>query len=197
MLAPLARETGIGLVLAGGLAGLVKRSWGLTAAAAVSTLPWLVWVLGFVHTRTRPDSFLWLSVYPFKGIFDRTLRFPGQLIPDHVGAWAALFDYVAVLGMWLALAQAVMLLRSSKLDPVKLAMAMYALLVIFVGIPRVWSESYAFGRVFSPFLIFLGLQAIRTRSWWLLLPLGLVTLRVAAQLATQLLGIVAGLRACQ
>ena len=99
--------------------------------------------------------------------------------------------------MWLALAQAVMLLRSGKLDPVKLAMAMYALLVIFVGIPRVWSESYAFGRVFSPFLIFLGLQAIRTRSWWLLLPLGLVTLRVAAQLAAQLLGIVGGLTACR
>ena len=197
VLAPLARETGIGLALVGGLAGLVKRSWGLTAAAAVSTLPWLVWVLGFVHTRTRPDSFLWLSVYPFKGIFDRTLRFPGPLIPDHIAAWAAVFDYVAVLGMWLALAQVVMLLRSGKLDPVKLAMATYGLLVIFVGIPRVWSEAYAFGRVFSPLLIFLGLQAISARSRWLLLPLGLVTLRVAAQLAAQLVGIVAGLTACR
>ena len=196
-LAPLARETGIGLVLACGLAGLVKRSRGLTAAAVVSALPWLVWVAGFVHPRTRPDPFFWLSLYPFQGIFERTLRFPGQVVPDHVGAWAGVFDYVAVFGMWLALAQAVTLLRSGKLDPVKLALATYALLVIFVGNPRVWSEAYAFGRVFSPLLIFLGLQAIRARSRWLLLPLGLVALRVAAQLATQLLGIVAGLRACQ
>ena len=76
-------------------------------------------------------------------------------------------------------------------------MATYGLLVIFVGIPRVWSEAYAFGRVFSPLLIFLGLQAISARSRWLLLPLGLVTLRVAAQLAAQLVGIVAGLTACR
>ena len=162
-----------------------------------SPLPWLVWVVGFVHPRTRPDPFFWLSVHPFEGIFGRTLRFPGQIVPDHVGAWAALLDYVAVLGMWLALAQAVVLLRSGKLDPVKLALATYALLVIFVGNPRVWSEAYAFGRVFSPLLIFLGLQAIATRSQWLLLPLGLVTLRVAAQLAAQLVRIVAGLTACQ
>ena len=197
VLAPLARETGIGLVLAVGLAGLMKRRWRLTAVAFVSALPWLVWVAGFVHPRTRPDPFFWLSLYPFQGIFERTLRFPGQVVPDHVGAWAGVFDYVAVLGMWLALAQAVMLLRSSKLDPVKLAMAMYALLVIFVGSQRVWSEAYAFGRVFSPFLIFLGLQAIRTRSRSLLLPLGLVTLRVAAQLAAQLPGIVGGLTTCR
>ena len=196
-LAPLARETGIGLVLACGLAGLMKRRWGLTAVAFVSALPWLVWVAGFVHPRTRPDPFFWLSFYPFQGIFNRTLRFPGQLIPDNVTAWAAVFDYVAVLGMWLALAQVMMLLRSGKLDPVKLAMATYALLVIFVSSPRVWSEAYAFGRVFSPLLIFLGLQAIETRSRWLLLPLGLVALRVAAQLAAQLLGIVAGSTACQ
>ena len=197
VLAPLARETGIGLVLVCGLAGLVKRSWGLTAAAAVSTLPWLVWLIAFVHPETRPESFPWLSWYPFQGIFERTLHFPGQLFPDHVAAWAALLDYLAVLGMWLALAQVVMLLRSAKLDPVKLAMATYALLVVFVGIPRVWSEAYAFGRVFSPLLIFLGLQAISTRSWWLLLPLGLVTLRVAAQLGAQLVGVVAGLTAWQ
>ena len=196
-LAPLARETGIGLLLACGLAGLVKRSRGLTAAAVVSALPWLVWVAGFVHPRTRPDPFFWLSLYPFQGIFERTLQLPSQLLTGDVGAWAAAFDYVAVWGMWLALAQAVVLLRSGKLDPVKLAMATYALLVIFVGSQRVWSEAYAFGRVFSPLLIFLGLQAIRARSRWLLLPLGLVALRVAAQLATQLLGIVAGLRACQ
>ncbi len=196
-LAPLARETGIGLVLASGLSSLMKRSRGLTAAVFVSTLPGLVWLIGFVNPRTRPDPFPWLSWYPFQGILDRTLRFPGQLVPDDVAAGAALLDYVAVLGMWLALAQALMLLRSGKPDPVKLAMATYGLLVIFVGIPRVWSEAFAFGRVFSPLLIFLGLQAIRSRSLWLLLPLGLVTLRVAAQLGAQLLGVVAGLTAWQ
>lgn len=69
--------------------------------------------------------------------------------------------------------------------------------MIFVRNPRVWSEAYAFGRVFSPLLIFLGLQAISARSKWLLLPLGLVALRVAAQLGAQLLGVVAGLTGWQ
>ena len=123
VLAPLARETGIGLVLTGGLVGLAKRSWGLTAGAVVSALPWLVWVVAFVQPRTRPDPFFWLSLYPFQGIFNRTLRFPSQIVPDDVGEWAALLDYLAVAGMWLALAQVAMLLRSGKLDPVKLAMA--------------------------------------------------------------------------
>ena len=197
VLAPLARETGIGLILAGGLVGLAKRSWGLTAGAVVSALPWLVWVVAFVQPRTRPDPFFWLSLYPFQGIFNRTLRFPSQIVPDDVGEWAALLDYLAVAGMWLALAQVAMLLRSGKLDPVKLAMATYALLMIFVRNPRVWSEAYAFGRVFSPLLIFLGLQAISARSKWLLLPLSLVALRVAAQLGAQLLGVVAGLTGWQ
>ncbi len=196
-LAPLARETGIGLILACGLAGLMKRSWGLTAAALASTLPWLVWLVGFVHPATRPDPFFWLSRYPFKGIFGRTLQLPSQLLAEDAGAWAAAFDYVAVLGMWLALGQAVMVVRSGKLDPAKLATATYALPVIFVSSFRVWSEAYAFGRVFSPLLIFLGLQAISSRSRWRLLPLGLVALRVAAQLATHLPGIVGGLTPCR
>ena len=152
---PLARETGIGLILACGLAGLMKRSWGLTAAALASTLPWLVWLVGFVHPATRPDPFFWLSRYPFKGNLWADAPTSSQLLAEDAGAWAAAFDYVAVLGMWLALGQAVMVVRSGKLDPAKLATATYALPVIFVSSFRVWSEAYAFGRVFSPLLIFL------------------------------------------
>ena len=52
--------------------------------------------------------------------------------------------------------------------------------VVFLGAARVWEESIAFSRVFSPLLAWLVMFAIAYRSWLTLLPAVLATVPVVS-----------------
>lgn len=65
----------------------------------------------------------------------------------------------------------------------------YAALAVFTAHPSIWAEVFAFGRVFSPLIVLVGLDGFRTRSAAAVLPLALTAPRIGLQIAPQLLAI--------
>ncbi len=101
LLAPLVRETGLALILAFCLFSLVHRQFQQAALGAAMACPWAAWAL-FVRLKLWPDGTPWTSGIPLAGLVARTLD-PVQFAIT--GRWfvlAALLDYVALLGVWLA-----------------------------------------------------------------------------------------------
>lgn len=191
--APLARETGVVLTGAWCLHRLLQRDWRGAAAGALAALPALAWV-AFVHSRTAADHTVFASPWPLAGLLSRTLH-PFQY-STHT-AWllkAALLDYLAVLGVWAALALALRLLKKGKPGPLEIAVWLFAgIFVLFLQQPQAWAETYAFGRTMSPLLICLALLAVARRFYWNLVPLAMALPRVLFQLGPQWKGILRGI----
>ena len=57
--------------------------------------------------------------------------------------------------------------------------------------PEVWFSAYSFGRVLSPWFVFLAIAGLPNRSRLALVPAILILPRIAAQYGTQLAGIFA------
>ena len=75
---------------------------------------------------------------------------------------------------------------------------LYTVLRLAMAARRFLFDCYGYGRVLSPMLILIALQAMALRRpvkawWWMLLPVPLVDLRIGLQLGPQVLGIVQGL----
>lgn len=189
-LAPLARETGVCLLAAFALVQLRERRWSRALLAAGVALPALAWLL-FLDARTRPDLTVFASFVPLKGLVIRTLQ-PIQYATTT--PWlqkAAALDYLAVLGIWVALAATPSNWFSfDELEGAALAVAAVA---VFLAQPQAWGETYSFGRTMSPLLVCVALAGVRKRKWWALAPLAMVLPRVVLQLATEWRGVLHGL----
>ena len=101
--APLARETGICLIAAFGGVQLWRRSWRRAALGLTMGLPFLAWNL-YLNSHTARDLTSFASLVPLRGLVMRTLH-PVQFALS--SGWlkkAAALDYVALLGIWIALA---------------------------------------------------------------------------------------------
>jgi hypothetical protein len=193
ILAPLARETGVVLVAAYALDAALGRRWRRVAIAAASALPWAVWLL-YASRRTAPDRTVFASWVPFYGLTARTVH----PIQDSVATpWllkAAILEYVAILGVWVAVALAAALLWKGRRDLVVLAAGLFAVVfVAFLGQPQAWSGVYSFGRTMSPLLIWLVMAGLAARRWLFLTPLAMAIPRILFQLAPQWRGIWHGL----
>ncbi len=195
-LAPLSRETGVLLPAAYFLCHLSRKQWRGAALAAATTLPFLAWLL-FVRAHTGPGSIDWgafLPSYPLHGILRRTF------VPTWLASqltWketlARSLDYVALLGVWLALFTSFRLLWKRKWTPLEFSIGMFALLALLLANFPTWGEAYSFGRYLSPLLAWLAMIGLAERRLALLLPICLVMLRVLAQITPQTLGIVGGI----
>jgi hypothetical protein len=182
-LAPLVRETGWALLAAYAVMRW-RRPW-LAVTAAVPGAAWYAWV----RLHTNPDATAWLSAIPFRGPFGRTLDvFP--LLPHTRWERIALsLDYLAVFGIWAAVA--VVLWMTWSRDRGRLAVTAYLFTAIaaFVSKPDVWQDAYAFARTQSPLLICCGLWGVVSRRWIALTPLLLTLPRLLFQFQPQVKGI--------
>lgn len=195
-LAPLARETGLALLAVHAVYACAARQWRELTAAIACSLPFFAWAF-YVASLTSSSASGWLSL-PFAGLITRSIDFLPLPLTGSQALVAMLLDYAGIVGVWIALAQSVILLwprlrlapgaLSQTMGPLEWGVAIFALSAVMLGSPTVWAGSYAFGRVLSPWLIFLLLVALRDRRYWFALPCVLMGLHVAAQAAVHLVG---------
>jgi hypothetical protein len=195
-LAPLARETGLALLAVHASHAFATRRWRELTAAVVCGLPFLAWA-SYLASMTSPLASDWLSL-PFSGLLARSIDVLPLPLSGSQALVAMSLDYAGIVGVWIALIQSLVLLwprlrpglgaLSETMGPVEWGVAFFALAAVLLGSPSVWAGSYAFGRVLSPWLIFLLLVALRDRRYWFALPCLLMSLHAAAQAAVHLVG---------
>jgi len=192
-LAPLARETGITFIAAYILASTWRRMWRGVLLGLLAACPYLVW-LTWLARHTGPDFTPFVSWPPFHGLIARTLH-PVQYVLSTT--WlkeAAVLDYLAVLGIWTAVALTARLVWR-KPDLLFFAAALFtAIFVAFVNFPDVWSQATSFTRTMSPLVIWLALIGMAQHSWLYFLPWALTCPRLLFQLGPEWRGILHGLR---
>jgi hypothetical protein len=193
-LSPLARETGVALIAAYVVYTAWRKDWRGVLLGLVAACPYALW-LAWLGRHTGPDSTVWASFIPFHGLLDRTLH-PVQYAL--ASAWlriAAILDYLAVLGIWLAVALAARLAWKRRQDLLYVAAILFAaVLVAFLDQKQAWSEASAFARTLSPLLIWLALIGAAERFWQNCLPLAMAAPRLLFQLEPQWHGIVHSVR---
>ncbi len=169
LLAPLSKETGFLLVAGYILYLLLRRNWKRALAMGTAALPAAFWWLYVqVHTSDYPAK--WARV-PFAAAMHAMLH--PELYP--LRKWFVTpFDYLAWLGLILAIALAIVRLRTS--NPLCLAALFLAALAAVVNF-SVWQEVEAFGRVFTPLFLLLPLAR---PDVWSALPLLAVIPRASA-----------------
>jgi hypothetical protein len=186
-LCPLARETGLALTAGRAWQHTKEREWGKLALTLLSALPFVLWCI-FLALRLPRDDTPWLS-FPLMGIVRRTLH---PVIYPITGRWVALaagLDYLAVIGVWLALAFCVYLAVKRGAGLLEKSIYVFAAGSILLGKADIWGGSYDFGRTLSPFFIMMGLIAMRDRNWFPLIPIACILPRIFLQFEPQLLGV--------
>jgi hypothetical protein len=203
VLAGLVRDTGLLLtaayclwVLAGKEQPLRKR----VARAAVfgsAALPTLAWYL-YVYSRTPPyPGGASLSI-PLSGLIDRFIH----LIPYPFAPWFNLIirslDRLALMGILLAFVLATTRHITERLKrPSGYAAILFVLLGLLLWHPGDWLDAIDYGRILSPLLFLLALEALETGSWLALAPLGMELPRFGLQMGSQAWGIIKGIAGMQ
>ncbi len=193
VLAPLARETGMALAAGWCLFQLLRGQWKRAAVFATAALPAVCWFL-YVRARTGPDQTPWASWIPFDGIVERTLHPVQFALTSRWLKEAAILDYVALAGVWLALGIAAWWLVRKNISALTCSMWVFAAGALFLAYADIWSESYSFSRTQSPLLMCAGLEGMRAGRWWQLAPLVLAAPRILLQLNPQWRAILHGIR---
>ncbi|NWG13545.1 MAG: hypothetical protein HXY20_08435 [Acidobacteria bacterium] len=189
---PLARETGLCMTAGAALVAWKRRDRQCLVLSLASVVPFLAWVL-WVHTHTMRDGTPWFS-FPFAGIISRTLN-PVQY--PLAGRWvtlAAILDYVAVIGIWVALALIVIMLLARPIKIVEASLAVLGLVFVCLGKSDIWGGAYEFGRTMSPMLVLLMMLWVPTRQHRYLIPTLLVLPRIALQYQPLVFSIISGIR---
>lgn len=185
--AALTRETGF-LFLAGYCGSLVlRRRWAQTAVFSLAAVPALIWYV-YVHAHTPGENFH-TSFLPLSAIWTDALH-PFAYPAGMRLAWLARAgDSLALLGMLAAFALALAWNLRWKPDAVPLALLCFVALGLFLQQTDHWLNVYAYGRVYSPVLLWLGLQGLRRRSWTALVPWLAMLPRIGMQLGNQISGV--------
>lgn len=195
----LARETGA-LLLGGYCVYLLwqrlPRKAFLFGTAAVPALVWF-W---YLQTRTRGDL-IRLFMHSAAGFLPFGHRMSPQLriglpvydLPRFLAGALTALDYLALLGMALAVVLAVRFVLERSRGPQEFAGLLYAFMVVSLAFVFSQGDVYTFPRVASPLLVLVALHGLAPGARAGLLPLVLVVPRLAAQLSPQLLGVLRGI----
>jgi hypothetical protein len=184
--APLIRETGMVLVLAWCLYSVLQRRWRAALLGVACAVPALAW-WAYVQLHTPVDGTPWLSLVPFSGIVRQTLL--GIQGPTST-LWlraAAIFEELALAGIWLALLLAVYLAWKRRWGLIEVTVILFVAFASVLGLD-IWNSAYGTARTMSPLLIMLGLLALKERRTAFALPLLLILPRIALQYEAQLKG---------
>jgi hypothetical protein len=164
-LAGLARETGLLLVVAAGAHLLLARRRTDAGLVATASLPAFAW-FGVVAATTRARAYPF-SPWPFSGIV-RAFLTP-QAYPNGDSDWLSRHwqdanqwaDRLALLGVALAVVLALRAARSRQAGVMALAAALFSLQCALHNEPAdAWQEIDNFGRVYSPLLLAVALDAL-------------------------------------
>ncbi len=194
VLAPLARETGLVLVVAYCVSVLINRRFSRFLVFACSLLPTLAWYL-FVNAHTAPEGTKnWFTWVPLAAMLDRMTHLTAYPFVPVIKLAAQATDVCAFLGVLVAFLFAFYRPAHKLPAPIVLATYIMAAAGIMLG-PPVWIDVFAFGRVLSPLLMLIALQAFPSRAWARVLPLALVDPRISLQLGYKLFQVVRALLA--
>jgi hypothetical protein len=190
--AALTRETALPMIAAYAIYLATRKRLALAALTVATAIPALLWFLHLSHLG-RSDAPDYISPIPLAGFFDQ-LAHPMQyaLSPFKTVAATAL-DYAALLGIAIALALTIRLAIQRRWDPRACAIYALALAMVLVRSRSVWEDVYAYGRVFTPFLLLLALDELLENPWLAAIPILLADTRISLNLVTQASGILDGL----
>ena len=193
--APLFRETGGLLILAWCVFWLAKRSLAkpnlrravLGAACAIPAVGW--WLYVTIHTT--PDQVAFFTGLPFSGLVTWTLDALEDPSAAHGARANALFELLALAGIWLAFALCISTAAKARLDQrawdlPELAAVVFAVFASLLQNQQVWASAYGAGRTLSPLLIALAIVALRDRRILFAAPLLLIVPRIALQFAAEI-----------
>jgi FtsH-binding integral membrane protein len=183
--AALVRETGLLFILAACIWNR-RRAWKFALCAA----PFFAWEL-FVRANTGgSDQTVLATFVPFSAIVQRTLH-PVQFAM--ISRWlavAAALDYLALLGVWVALGICAFLLWKRQFDLLAISALLFAAFSGLLGAPQIWADAYAFGRTLTPLFIWLALRSVAYRQYWAVVPVAMVIPRIIFQFQPQWKGII-------
>ena len=191
-LAGLTRETGLLLPAALVADGLYRRDWRRAATFAPCAIPSLAWY-GFLASRLPPEGRYSEVGIPMWNLLQRLLIF--RTYADPIGQIVLrTLDFLAVAGLIACLIQAALWLSRRPFGPVPVCIALDACLALVLG-PEVMMDPFAFGRVISPLLLWIMIEAVASEKWAALAPpllvsmnVGLVFVKPAIAIAQALLG---------
>jgi hypothetical protein len=192
LLAPLVRETGWLLPLGYGASLLLTRDWrraGLVAAAGLPAVAWYAYVHHVLPAQPYP-----LLALPLQGMWSAAFHPPSEAAAESLaGALMRAAGLMALCGMMVAFAWSAALVRRDPRAALSLVALCFALIGIVVQRPDHWYAAHDYGRVYSPLLVILGLEALARGSAWPLLPIGLVWPRLALEMRGEVMGVVRGI----
>ena len=192
LLAGLVRETGLLLAAAYCVWLLLQHDFRKSALFATSAVPTFGWYL-FVSTRTPPNSESASIAIPFSGVLHRlTHRMEYFGDPLKVTVIQSM-DFLAAAGVLVAMIFALRVAWRRRLDPVRLAIVLFALLGLLAWEPGNWLEALDYARILSPLLLFEALLYMDGSGFVVLAPLCMVLPRFGIQMGAQVLGVLKGL----
>jgi hypothetical protein len=183
--AALSRETGLFLALAYCAHLAVERRWSSALRYATAVMPAAArYLYVALHTSDFNYGERFLPLASTLGAIFHPHAYPaGTPLPAIVQA----ADILALAGALAAFAWTAYLIAAlRRIDPESLAALFFALTGIFSQRPDQWQQVFDFGRVYTPLLLLLAVQAMRRRQVRWLAPWLMMTPRMAMQFAPQL-----------
>ncbi len=190
----LTRETGV-LLAAGYVVFLLWSRLPLKACLyATSALPALAWAR-FVGERVRPGLMEeWMAGAP-PPVFGKFMAFRMARydLPDPVAWTLHALDWIMLVAIVAAMALAVRSVLRASRSPLAFAGLAYAGFMLVTMRLAEMRDPFAYARLSSPLLLLAAMGGFREGWRWGWVPLAAVSLRTAAQLAPQALGLLRGL----
>jgi hypothetical protein len=199
ILAGLTRETGLLLIGAYCLHELWSRRWRgamLYATAAVPALAWYVFVAMHVTQRQMQLGGLiptWFFRLPLVGLVVKLFHPGSYPFAPPLAHFVQALDAIALCGYLLALGLAIWGLRKLRFDAEQWVIVLFIGLTLVISVPGFWRNVYNYGRVVSPLVFLVALGGLAGRSRWAFAPILMMDLRVAAQWAPQVWGVLRGM----
>ena len=180
--ATLTRDTGFLLLAGYGGFLLLERKWGLAARYALCGVPALAWYLYLMaHTAPAPPV-LSAALSSLAATIANPPAYPPGT-PLTLALHAA--DLLVVAGLLFGFVLTAIPAFRGRMRPERLAGMLFVVLGAFYFPQHVYDS----GRVYTPLLLFLAVQALRERSILRLTPWLAVVPRVGMQMAPQILGV--------
>jgi len=188
-LACLTRDTGVVIVAGFAVNFLMRRQWHKAFATMAAAVPFALW-FGYVmavHPLQLPP---WLPTHPFRWTWGFLADPKPYPFSPAINAAVRLLDLAAMAGLVLAMAVAFSDAFGKALNPARLTNLLFAGVFVYLLALDEWTHVYDFGRIASPLAMNLLLYGAVSGRLWMLAPALLMSLRVAAQLAPQAIGII-------
>jgi hypothetical protein len=175
-LAGLTRETGLLMPAALVADRVLRRDWRGAIRFGACAVPALGWY-AFLATRVPSDGPHSVIGIPGWNLVARLLIFRTYFNPSGQIVLRTL-DFLAVAGLIGCLILAAIWLAKRPPTPAAICVALYACLALVLG-PPVMIDPFGFGRLISPLLVWVMMEAVARKKWAALAPPLLISLNVS------------------